>query len=177
MIFVDSGFLLALAQPADALHQRAVAWSQRLSEPLLVTEHVLCETVNHLSKIADRARAHRIVDRVNDSNYTVVHASPELFAAGLQLHRNRPDKEWSLTDCISFHVMRERGVTRPGLRPPFRASRLRSVAPQRPVRLKHPCHRQQPPLALAAGVTVKHSGALQHRFAHVHHRVVQHPPA
>jgi len=112
MIFVDSGFLLAVAQPADQLHKRAVAWSGHISEPLLVTEYVLCETVNGLSKPADRARAHRIVGMVNDSNYTLVHASLELFAAGLKLHRDRPDKEWSLTDCISFHVMRERGVTR-----------------------------------------------------------------
>ena len=26
--------------------------------------------------------------------------------------RERPDKEWSLTDCVSFHLMRERGLTR-----------------------------------------------------------------
>jgi uncharacterized protein len=112
MIFVDSGFLLALAQPADALHIRAVAWARHLSEPLMVTEYVLWETINNLSKRADRLRAYRIVEMVDDSNYTIVHASPELFAAGLKLHRARSDKEWSLTDCISFHLMRERGITR-----------------------------------------------------------------
>jgi len=112
MIFVDSGFLLALAQPADALHIRAVAWARHLSEPLMVTEYVLWETINNLSKRADRLRAYRIVEMVDDSNYMIVHASPELFAAGLKLHRARSDKEWSLTDCISFHLMRERGITR-----------------------------------------------------------------
>jgi uncharacterized protein len=30
---------------------------------------------------------------------------PELFAEGLKLHRDRPDKGWSLTDCVSFIVM------------------------------------------------------------------------
>lgn len=112
MIFVDSGFLLALAQPADALHLRAVAWATHLSEPLMVTEYVLWETINNLSKRADRLRAYRIVEMVDDSNYTIVHAAPELFAAGLKLHRARSDKEWSLTDCISFHLMRERSITR-----------------------------------------------------------------
>ncbi|MEK7684987.1 MAG: PIN domain-containing protein [Verrucomicrobiota bacterium] len=112
MILVDSGFLLAFAQPTDALHRRAVAWAQCLSELLLVTEYVLCETVNNLSKRADRPRAHRIVEMISgDPNYTLVHASPELFVAGLQLHRDRPDKEWSLTDCVSFCLMRERGIT------------------------------------------------------------------
>jgi len=113
MILVDSGFLLAFAQPTDALHRRAVAWARSLSEPLLTTEYVLCETVNNLSKRADRPRAHRIVEMISgDPNYTLVPASPELFAAGLRLHRERPDKEWSLTDCVSFHLMRERELTR-----------------------------------------------------------------
>jgi uncharacterized protein len=34
-----------------------------------------------------------------------------LFSAGLELFRSRRDKEWSLTDCMSFVVMRERGIT------------------------------------------------------------------
>jgi hypothetical protein len=39
MIFVDSGFLLAFAQPTDALHRRAEAWARVIAEPLLVTEY------------------------------------------------------------------------------------------------------------------------------------------
>ena len=50
MIFVDTGFLLAFAQPADGLHERAKAWASAITEPLLVTEYVLWETVNGLSK-------------------------------------------------------------------------------------------------------------------------------
>jgi len=113
MILVDSGFLLAFAQPTDALHRRAEAWAEVINEPLLVTEYILLETVNNLSRRADRPRAHRIVTMISgDPNYMLVHASPELLAAGLRLHRERPDKEWSLTDCVSFHLMRERGLTR-----------------------------------------------------------------
>lgn len=91
---------------------RSVAWAGHLTEALLVTEHILCETINNLSKRADRIRSHRIMELVDDSNYTVIHATPELFAAGLKLHRARPDKDWSLTDCISFHIMSERGIAR-----------------------------------------------------------------
>jgi predicted nucleic acid-binding protein len=29
---------------------------------------------------------------------------------GCELYDARPDKEWSLTDCISFVVMRDRGI-------------------------------------------------------------------
>jgi uncharacterized protein len=46
----------------------------------------------------------------NDPSVTVVTVSIELLAEGRALYANRPDKEWSLTDCISFVVMHERGL-------------------------------------------------------------------
>jgi hypothetical protein len=113
MILVDSAFLLALAEPTDSLHPRALAWARYLDEPLLVPEYVLWKVVNGLSRVPDRPRAHRVVTAVtSDPVYAYVPASPRLFAAGLQLHRERPDQEWSLTDCISFVLMRERRLTR-----------------------------------------------------------------
>ena len=113
MILADSGYLIALAKPRDALHSKAVAWSRLVDEPLLVSEYVLWETVNYLSLLRDRSKAHPLVEQVmNVPPFVFVPASPELFAAGLRLHRERPDKEWSLTDCVSFHLMRERGLTR-----------------------------------------------------------------
>jgi predicted nucleic acid-binding protein len=32
------------------------------------------------------------------------------MARGIQLYDSRPDKQWSLTDCISFVVMQDRGI-------------------------------------------------------------------
>ena len=61
MIAVDTGFLLALCQPRDALHLRAKAWAAVVVEPLLVTEYVLCETVNALSQPVDRPKAHALL--------------------------------------------------------------------------------------------------------------------
>lgn len=113
MISVDTGFFVAVSQPRDALHARAVAWAKAVAEPLLVAEYVVWETVNALSKPPDRPKAHLLVQHVRDSgSYEIVPASSELFEAGLHLHAGRPDKEWSLTDCISFVVMRERAITR-----------------------------------------------------------------
>ncbi len=113
MIFVDTGFFLALAQQRDALHQRAVAWAGCCSEPLLITEFVLLEMVNSLSAPIDRAKAHAMVSSITSSGaYEVIASAPHLFAAGLRLHAVRPDKEWSLTDCISFVVMDGRKVSR-----------------------------------------------------------------
>jgi predicted nucleic acid-binding protein len=113
MTLVDTGFLLALVQPSDALHVRATAWAQKVTKPLLVTEYVFWETINGLSKRPDRSKAAVLAEFVlKNSDCIFVRASAELLDAGLQLHGSRPDKEWSLTDCISFHVMREREITR-----------------------------------------------------------------
>ena len=113
MIFVDSAFLLALVNPRDSLYSRAQAWVRAVQEPLLVTEYVLWEVVNSLSSPADRPKAHAVVSRIwSGSDWEVVPASPDLFEAGMRLHRERADKAWSLTDCISFHIMESRQLTR-----------------------------------------------------------------
>ena len=43
-------------------------------------------------------------------NVEVVPLTAELAARGLDLYRARMDKEWGLTDCISFVVMQDRGI-------------------------------------------------------------------
>lgn len=113
MTFVDTDYFVALADPADQLHSRAWAWARVAVGPMVVTEYVLWETVNFFSHPVDRPTAHTIVtDIENLRGYQIISASPELFRAGLKLHRERPDKHWSLTDCISFHVMDKLGMRR-----------------------------------------------------------------
>lgn len=46
-----------------------------------------------------------------DPDVLVVPADASLFRRGVDLYRQRPDKDWSLTDCISFVVMEEQGLT------------------------------------------------------------------
>lgn len=111
MIFLDTGYLIALADARDGLHGRALAWAAQVRDAGVVPEYVLLETVNYFSNIADRPRAHALVSQVRlRPGYTLVGASPALFDSGLKLHANRLDKAWSLTDCISFHVMQELGI-------------------------------------------------------------------
>src|SRR6266404_9023397 len=134
MILVDAGYFIALFTPDDELHERAIAWSAHVNEPLVVTEYVLLECVNKFSRPKDRPSAHALVEHVRTNPiFDLVHASAQLFADGLSLHRDRPDKEWSLTDCISFTVMTERKIGRAlAYDRSFRASRLRSSLAQRP---------------------------------------------
>ena len=41
----------------------------------------------------------------------IVPASRELLDRALDLYHQHADKEWTLTDCVSFVIMRERNVT------------------------------------------------------------------
>ena len=113
MIFVDTSFLLAVLNPRDTLHPRAQAWAAVIAEPLLVTEYVVWEMVNGLSLPVDRPKAHLAVQAIQIApDWEWVPASNPLFVAGMQLHRERNDKSWSLTDCISFQVMQQRNIHR-----------------------------------------------------------------
>src|SRR5439155_9414540 len=101
MILLDSGYLIALLVPRDALHERALRWSEAVQEELLLTEYVLWETVNYLSPLADRPKAHLLVDEIDGNPaFAFVYSSPELFQAGIALHRARADKTWIAVDFI-----------------------------------------------------------------------------
>ena len=113
MIFVDTGYLIALLRTNDGLHSRAVAWTQALREPLLTTEYVLWEAFNNLSAPVERPKIHALLSQIQAApNWEIVPASPDWWRRGLALHAARPDKEWSLTDCISFALMAERQMSR-----------------------------------------------------------------
>ena len=112
MILLDSGYLVALINTRDELHARAKAWLRVLRGPLIVTEYVLVEMMDTLSHPSLRIGAHGMYRLLTSSpEITVVAASSSLLRCGVELHHRRPDKDWSLTDCISFAVMEERRIT------------------------------------------------------------------
>jgi uncharacterized protein len=111
VIFVDTGYLIALYDPGDQLFPRAAAWAEALDEPLLVSGFVLVETLNFFSRPGRRPRGHAMIESIEaDHGFTIIPVSDELFKAGYAIHRDRPDKAWSLTDCTSFHLMRVGGI-------------------------------------------------------------------
>jgi predicted nucleic acid-binding protein len=48
---------------------------------------------------------------LSDPDIQVTALSRALFLDGLSLYQSRPDKAYSLTDCISMRVMRREGLT------------------------------------------------------------------
>ena len=111
-VFADTSYFLALLAPSDEAHERAVVLSSRLRDPIITTHWVVMELGNALSAQADRALFHQWLAAMNrDDRAEVVPATEEILARAIGLHSSRQDKDWSLTDCTSFVVMRERGTT------------------------------------------------------------------
>jgi len=113
-IFVDTAAFVALLIRRDKFHQTANQIMAELNEKdtnLFITEMVLVELANALSAVELRARAVVLIDELQTlPNVEIVWSSVELFESAWSLYRERPDKEWSLTDCASFAVMKERGI-------------------------------------------------------------------
>ncbi len=113
MTFADTGWFVALVNTDDSLHERAHRWLRSLRDRVITTEYVLLETFNGLSAPLPRVRCHALIPPLIAQLGIVVvkGAEDDLFDLGLQLHGDRRDKLWSLTDCISFVLMKQQGLT------------------------------------------------------------------
>lgn len=110
--FADASFWIALVDRRDAYHSKASDWSLRISGSIITTQAVLLETVNTFARPDWREKIIAFVNHVvaRDDIVVVPFSSP-IWDRGWQLFCDRRDKSWSLTDCISFEVMRERELT------------------------------------------------------------------
>ena len=112
-VFADANYWIGLFNPKDELHTAAVSVSRELLKTRLVTsEMVLVEALNGLGKFpALRAKVVAAVDAIMaDPNTEVVPQTSILFRDALAFFRQHQDKEWGLTDCASFVIMRKRGI-------------------------------------------------------------------
>lgn len=109
--FADTFYLLALFNGRDSAHDRALAASKELQGDLVTTDWVLVEVADALCDPANRRGCTQFIDDLRRSSRIEIQpASRELFEAAWMLYRERPDKEWSLTDCTSFVVMHSRDI-------------------------------------------------------------------
>jgi predicted nucleic acid-binding protein len=107
-VFADTFYFLALLNERDAAHKRAVVISRTPGLLVTTTEFVLLEVADALCQPHHRDEVLALWQVVEtDPAFRLVRASTELIRRGTQLYRERPDKEWPLTDCISFVVMQD----------------------------------------------------------------------
>ncbi len=110
-VFADTFYFLALMNRRDSCHARAVAASRAAGLTLLTTEFILLELADALCKPPLRQEVSSICHLVETNPaFRLAPATTDLFRRGKRLYQERADKQWSLTDCISFVVMQDEGV-------------------------------------------------------------------
>ena len=111
IVFADTSFYIALTTPKETAHSAANSQSDTYTGQLLTTEYVVVELGNFYSKFGMRSAFIAIYDAVlQDERTTVLPCDGAILKRAVELYRTRRDKEWSLTDCTSFVVMKDYDV-------------------------------------------------------------------
>ena len=108
-VFADTFYFIAQLNPADEAHAKARAFTDEYEGRLVTTEWVLVEVGDAFSRGPNRTRFvdfFQLLPRMSDLSIVSVD-----LADGFELFANRLDKEWSLTDCLSFVAMQQTGIT------------------------------------------------------------------
>ncbi len=114
-VFADTFYWVSLASPEDASHERANILDASKDRPALVTrEEVLTEFLTFFGNKGPflRKKAVAMVRAImRDNTIRVLPQSHETFRLGFELYAARPDKSYSLPDCISMETMRREHLT------------------------------------------------------------------
>jgi predicted nucleic acid-binding protein len=117
--FADTGYWLALLDIEDDLYSKANQWAEIIeaesTSKIYTTDLVLAELLNskpiyansHIRVVA----AELIIEIRASEEIKVIGLTGEAFGAALLRYKTYRDKEWSLTDCLSFVVMEQHHIT------------------------------------------------------------------
>ena len=111
-VFADTYYFLALLNIKDKGHARAIEFTKTFDDQMVVTDWVMIELADALAG-TPKGRAEFVStldDLRSDSMTRIIAADDSQLKAGIQLYSQRNDKQWSLTDCISFVVMQSQSI-------------------------------------------------------------------
>ncbi len=115
VVFMDTSYTIALLSRQDQHHLQARVLAKALAEQrtrLVTTPAVFLELGSAFAKPASREIAGQFITAFDqESQFVVIPLTDQRFAQALALFASRPDKAWSLTDCLSFVVIQEHGIT------------------------------------------------------------------
>ena len=117
-VFADTAYWIAITIPGDKWAEAAVQARRALPSDarIVTTDEVLTELLAWISVRRAKLRHLRqptvstVREILDDPQVIVVQQTHQRFLAGLDLYERRPDNDYSLVDCVSMNVMRERGI-------------------------------------------------------------------
>jgi uncharacterized protein len=114
-VFVDTAHWVAIYDRKDNLHGQARDRHSRLEKDrrFVTTDFVLTEFLNYFSghgPLLRKGASATIAQILKNPNCLVVPASRDYFQRGVELYASRPDKNYSLVDCISILVMKDQEI-------------------------------------------------------------------
>lgn len=112
--FIDTWYLIALADHHDSHHRQAQRLNAAMSGALLVThDAVLTEFLTYFADggRGTRSQAVSLARELLRRADCRVERSSDLFSAALGLYSRRLDKAYSLVDCMSMVLMRAQEIT------------------------------------------------------------------
>ena len=110
-VFADTSFFVAFLSTSEPYHAKAVEGLHSFSH-IVTTNLIVIELGNFLCRSKLRTEFVPLVRELkNNPRVDIVYCGDELTDTGLDLYHDRPDKSWSITDCISFVVMRQMKLT------------------------------------------------------------------
>lgn len=110
-VYADTSFFLALLRADDPVHHRAQA-ELAVNRTIVTSEFIIVELGNACARAADHGDFLALIRGMRASQRTrIIGSDSTLLERGLALMAVRADKDWSLTDCISFVIMEQEGLS------------------------------------------------------------------
>ncbi len=114
-VFADAQYWVAILNDQDQSHAAAKAISLTLRGVTIVTtEEVIIEVLAYFCERGQylRQAAVAFTDGILSTPFVVIRPqSHQTFLDGFALYKARPDKGYSLTDCVSMLAMRDEAIT------------------------------------------------------------------
>src|SRR5438093_12804141 len=108
-VFVDTFHWLSLMNPRDTFHQHVL----QMSKPprMVTTQAVQLEVMDAFCDPRYRGLATEFGRQTTaDESLVIVPLETDLLNRSVTFFEKHRDKAWSMTDCISFVVMKDRGI-------------------------------------------------------------------
>ena len=110
VIFVDTFAWVAVINKSDNYHKiclKTLELFLREKVKFITTNYVIIETINALSKVEFRKAVIEFINKLETSpSVEIIKITDEIYNNAWILYQKRTDKDWGITDCTSFEVMR-----------------------------------------------------------------------